>query len=87
MIKVKRIDSYDQTEKLVTAVLYCDDKTDWEPEIINEGEENEETIYPVINNIPLGYELDCGSWCYTKTGVIGILDSDGTWNWSDDEEE
>lgn len=87
MINIKRIESYEQTAKKVTAVIFADDKTDWDPVIENEGEENEETIYPTIYGLPMGYELDAGSWCYTKTGVIGILDSEGNWNWSDDEGE
>ena len=86
MIKVKRVESYDQKEKLVTVVLYADDKTDFDPVIENEGEENEETIYPTIYKMPIGYDLDCGSWCCTETGVIGILDSEGVWHWSDEGE-
>lgn len=34
----------------------------------------------------LVYTLDAESWVITAEGDIGILNSEGTWNWIDDNE-
>lgn len=60
---------YDQTNKLIRTVFYADAATDWE--------EEEFTIV----DMPTGYEIWAGSWCYTADGNLGIFDSTGVWNW------
>lgn len=65
--------AYDSVNKLVRCELYADAKTDWE----------EETI--TIIGLSPGYDLWAGSWCYTAAGDLGILDSDGVWNWLGEE--
>ena len=64
----KAID-YDQTNKLLRSVFYCDDPTDWEAEDL------------VIVGMPTGYDIWAGSWCYDKAGNMAIMDSEGAWNW------
>lgn len=64
-----------QSEKTIIAYLIADAKTDWQEDPLE------------IVDIPVGYELAMGSYCVTAAGDLGILDSDGVWNWLGDTPE
>lgn len=72
VVDPKHVD-YDQVHKLVRCKLFADAKTDWEEESI------------VIEDMPVGYDLWAGSMCATASGDLGILDSEGVWNWLGDD--
>ena len=62
-----------QSEKTIIAYLIADAKTDWGSDPLE------------IKDMPVGYELAMGSYCVTAAGDLGILDSEGVWNWLGDD--
>lgn len=68
-VKVTKISLNEQTKK-ATADLFSDTK----------AEMNTVTTDEIIG-FPKGYELDFGSSVTTAALDIGMMQSDGTWNW------
>lgn len=72
MVKVIKIDNVDEVTKKVTAGLFADTKAEMS------------TVEPDgIIGFPKGYELDFGSSVTTAALDIGMMQSDGTWNWGE----
>lgn len=69
-VKVNKIVNVDEINKKVTADLFSDTKAEMSTVTTDE-----------IKGFPKGYELDFGSSVTSAALDIGMLQSDGTWNW------
>lgn len=69
-VKVRTIINVDEINKKVTADLFSDTKAEMGTVTTND-----------IIGFPKGYELDFGSSITTAALDIGMMQSDGTWNW------
>ena len=69
-VKVNKIVNVDEINKKVTADLFSDTKAEMSTVTTDE-----------IIGFPKGYELDFGSSVTSAALDIGMLQSDGTWNW------
>lgn len=72
MVKVTKIVNVDEASKKVTAELFSDTKAEMS------STEPEDII-----GFPKGYELDFGSSVVTASIDVGMMQSDGTWNWGE----
>lgn len=72
MVKVTKIHNVDELNKKVTADLFSDTKAEMSTLV----EDN-------IIGFPKGYELDFGSSVTTAAIDVGMMQSDGTWNWGE----
>ena len=69
-VKVNKIVNVDEINKKVTADLFSDTKAEMSTVTTDE-----------IIGFPKGYELDFGSSVTSAALDIGMMQSDGTWNW------
>ena len=70
MVKVTKISNVNELTKKVTSELFADTKAEMS------------TVEPdEIIGFPKGYTLDFGSSVTTAALDIGMMQSDGTWNW------
>ena len=70
MVKVTKITNVNELTKEITADLFSDTKA--EMSTIDSDD---------IIGFPKGYSLDFGSSVTTAALDIGMMQSDGTWNW------